>query len=80
MELSRLRPPTRDGARTGQNPAGALENPANLRSVQAFLGNVRNNRKPETGGQVGKDAVKIGLLAQLSIDERRPIAWGDLPV
>jgi predicted dehydrogenase len=68
-----------NGARTGPNPAGTLENPANLRSVQAFLSNVRENRKPETGGQVGKEAIKIGLLAQLSIDERRPVDWGDLP-
>jgi hypothetical protein len=40
---------------------------------------VRENRKPETGGHVGKEAIKIGLLAQLSIDERRPVDWGDLP-
>lgn len=65
--------------RTGGNPAGAPENPANQRQIQLFVDNVRNNRQPATGGEAGKEAIKIGLLAQKSIDERRIVDWKDLP-
>jgi predicted dehydrogenase len=65
--------------RTGGNPAGAPENPSNLRSITSLVEAVQKQTAPMNTGEVGKEAIKIGLLAQKSIDEGRPMAWTDLP-
>lgn len=49
------------------------------REVLAFLDHIRTGGKPLSGGKVGKDAIKISLLAQKSIDEGRAMAWDELP-
>jgi len=65
--------------RTGGNPAGAPENPSNLRSLASFVEALQKQQTPMNTGEVGKEAIKIGLLAQKSIDEGRPVTLKDLP-
>ena len=65
--------------RVGSNPAGSPQNPSNLRSLATFVEAVQKHETPMNTGEVGKEAVKIGLLAQKSIDEGRPQTWNDLP-
>jgi len=49
------------------------------RQLIAFAEAVRTGRQPLDNAEVGKDAMKICLLAQKSIDERRTVNWSDLP-
>lgn len=64
---------------TKDNPAMAGQGQANYLSFKAFVDNVRNGSKPVLDGRVGKEALRIPLLAQKSIDERRIVTWKDLP-
>jgi hypothetical protein len=45
----------------------------------AFVNSVRTGKQPIASGQVGKEAIKISLLAEKSIRERRIIDWNELP-
>jgi predicted dehydrogenase len=58
-------------------PAGVEA--ATYREYLAFAHSVRTREKPLVSGQVGKEAIKISLLAEKSLRERRPLAWNDLP-
>jgi len=49
------------------------------REYLAFAHSVRTGEKPLVNGQVGKEAIKISLLAEKSLRERRPQSWNDLP-
>ena len=49
------------------------------REYLAFAHSVRTGEKPLVSGQVGKEAIKISLLAEKSLRERRPVNWNDLP-
>jgi hypothetical protein len=40
---------------------------------------VRNNRKPQLDGRAGKEAIRIPLVIQKSIDERRVVLAKELP-
>lgn len=61
------------------NPAMAGQGQANYLSLKSFVDNVGNGRKPALDGRVGKEALRIPLLAQKSIDERRVVTLRDLP-
>jgi len=50
-----------------------------LREYQAFANSIRTGEKPLVSGQVGKEAIKIALLAEKSLRERRIVSWNDLP-
>lgn len=47
--------------------------------IMAFVENVRKNKKPLTDGETSKETIKIALLAQKSIDEKRMVKWSELP-
>jgi predicted dehydrogenase len=61
------------------NPAMAGQGQANYLSLKSFIENVRTGSKPELDGRVGKLALRIPLLAQKSIDERRIVSAKELP-
>jgi predicted dehydrogenase len=84
----------RTGARGGMqtvDPAGAAPSATTepqggpgaevptYREYLAFAHSIRTGEKPLTDGQVGKEAIKISLLAEKSLRERRPLSWNDLP-
>jgi predicted dehydrogenase len=50
------------------------------RQALAFLESVRTGRKPVCDGQAGRDAMRVSLLAELSLREHRVVGWNDLPV
>jgi myo-inositol 2-dehydrogenase/D-chiro-inositol 1-dehydrogenase len=45
----------------------------------AFANSVRTGARPLADGESAKQPVKIALLAEKSIREKRVVAWGDLP-
>jgi predicted dehydrogenase len=63
----------------GNNPALKGQGQANYLSMKSFVDNVLAGRKPELDGRVGKQALRIPMLAQKSIDERRIVQDSDLP-
>jgi UDP-N-acetylglucosamine 3-dehydrogenase len=68
-----------DAADMKDNPAMAGQGRANYLSMKSFVDNVRLGRKPAIDGRVGKEALRIPMLAQKSIDERRVVTLKDLP-
>jgi predicted dehydrogenase len=71
--------PEPDAPGTKDNPAMAGQGQANYLSIRSFLDNVRNNRKPQLDGRAGRDAIRIPLMIQKSIDERRVVFAKELP-
>ncbi len=65
-------------AATPGSPAGAQAS-GEYRELIAFAQAIRTGRQPLCNAQVGKEAMKICLLAQKSIDEHRVVSWNDLP-
>jgi predicted dehydrogenase len=65
------------GGVTESTPAG--QETSTYREYVAFAHSVRTGEKPLVNGQVGKEAIKISLLAEKSLRERRPLSWNDLP-
>jgi predicted dehydrogenase len=61
------------------NPAMTGQGRANYDSLKSFIDNVRLGRKPALDGHAGKEALRIPLMAQKSIDERRIVTLGELP-
>lgn len=59
-------------------PVGKDEDSGTYRQLIAFLNSIRTGRAPIASGEVGKDAVKISLLAEKSIREQRPVRWNEL--
>lgn len=45
----------------------------------AFVESIRTGKPPRCSGEVGKEAMKISLLAEKSVRERRIVNWNDLP-
>ncbi len=64
---------------TKDNPAMAGQGQANYLSMKSFIDNVREGKKPVLDARVGKQALRIPLLAQKSIDEKRIVSWKELP-
>lgn len=60
------------------NIGSGLDN-GTFRQFLAFRDCIRTGRQPVASGQVGKDAIKMSLLAEKSLRERRIVTWGDLP-
>ena len=58
---------------------GSEGNPVMAGQDKSFVDNVRSGSKPALDGHVGKEALRIPLLAQKSIDERRVVTLKDLP-
>jgi predicted dehydrogenase len=66
-------------ANVGSRPAGPDEDNGTYREWLAFINSVRTRKQPFASGQVGKEAIKISLLAEKSVREHRVVAWDDLP-
>lgn len=48
------------------------------RQYLAFRDSIRTGKQPVCDGEAGKEAAKIGLLAQKSIEERRIVSWSEM--
>lgn len=68
-----------DAPGTKDNPAMSGQGQANYLSIKSFVDNVREGRKPVLDGRAGKQALRIPLLAQKSMDEHRVVSWKELP-
>jgi predicted dehydrogenase len=77
------KPVTIEAAEAGvtgdSNPAMAGQGAANYLQIKSFLDNIRTGRKPLCDGQAGKEAIRIPLLAQKAIEERRVVHAKELP-
>jgi|SRR5215471_1908813 len=58
---------------------GPDQDTGTYRQYVAFANSIRTGAKPLVSGQVGKEAIKISLLAEKSLRERRIVSWNDLP-
>ncbi len=58
---------------------GPDQDTGTYREYLAFANSIRTGAKPLVNGQVGKEAIKISLLAEKSLRERRIVSWNDLP-
>ena len=58
---------------------GPDQDTGTYREYVAFANSIRTGAKPLVSGQVGKEAIKIALLAEKSLRERRIVTWNDLP-
>lgn len=58
---------------------GPDQDAGTYREYVAFANSIRTGAKPLVNGQVGKEAIKISLLAEKSLRERRIVSWNDLP-
>jgi predicted dehydrogenase len=59
--------------------SGPDQDTGTYREYLAFANSIRTGEKPLVSGDVGKDAIKISLLAEKSLRERRIMTWNDLP-
>ena len=59
--------------------AGPDQDTGTYREYLAFANSIRTGAKPLVNGQVGKEAIKISLLAEKSLREKRIVSWNDLP-
>ncbi len=59
--------------------AGPDQDTGTYREYLAFANSIRTGAKPMVSGEVGKAAIKISLLAEKSLRERRIVTWNDLP-
>jgi len=59
--------------------SGPDQDTGTYREYLAFANSIRTGEKPLVSGEVGKDAIKISLLAEKSLRERRIMTWNDLP-
>lgn len=59
--------------------AGPDQDLGTYRQHVAFARSIRTGEAPLVTGQVGKEAIKISLLAEKSLRERRTVTWNDLP-
>lgn len=61
------------------NNVGADQDIGTYREYQAFASSIRTGTQPLCNGQAAKQVLKIALLAEKSIRERRILTWNDLP-
>ena len=66
-------------AAVGARPVGKDEDSGTYRQLVAFVHSIRTGRPPFASGEVGKEAIKISLLAEKSLREGRVVSWNDLP-
>jgi predicted dehydrogenase len=59
--------------------SGPDQDTGTYRQYLAFANSIRTGEKPLVSGEVGKEAIKISLLAEKSLRERRIVTWNDLP-
>ena len=59
--------------------AGPDQDLGTYRQYVAFARSIRTGEAPLVTGQVGKEAIKVSLLAEKSLRERRVVSWNDLP-
>lgn len=62
----------------GAKPVGKDEDSGTYRQLVAFVDSIRTGRKPFCDGEAGKEAIKISLLAEKSLRERRVTQWDEL--
>ena len=74
MEIDRRIP---DAA--GARQVGADQDAGTYREYLAFANSIRTGAQPFSNGQTAKQVLKISLLAEKSIRERRIVTWNDLP-
>jgi predicted dehydrogenase len=58
---------------------GPDQDAGTYREYTAFANSIRTGAKPLVSGQIGKEAIKISLLAEKSLREGRIVSWNDLP-
>ncbi|MBI3694441.1 MAG: Gfo/Idh/MocA family oxidoreductase [Acidobacteria bacterium] len=63
----------------GSKPVGKDEDNGTYRQLMAFVNSIRTGQPGFPDGEVGKEAIKISLLAEKSLRERRIVAWNELP-
>lgn len=61
------------------DPIAAKRDPDTYQLYLTFAESLRTGKPPAIGGEAGKIAMKISLLAEMSLRERRPLNWTDLP-
>ena len=62
----------------GARPVGKDEDSGSYRQLLAFVDSIRTGRPPFCSGEVGREAIRISLLAEKSVRERRVVGWGEL--
>jgi predicted dehydrogenase len=65
-------------AAVGSRPVGKDEDSGSYRQLLAFVDSIRTGRPPFCSGEVGREAMRISLLAEKSVRERRVVGWGEL--
>jgi predicted dehydrogenase len=63
----------------GARQVGSDQDVGTYREYLAFANSIRTGAQPFCNGQTAKQVLKISLLAEKSIRERRIVTWNDLP-
>ncbi|MFB3826556.1 MAG: Gfo/Idh/MocA family protein [Bryobacteraceae bacterium] len=63
----------------GARQVGPDQDIGTYRQYLAFARSIRTGEKPFCGGQSSKEVLKISLLAEKSLREKRIMRWSDLP-
>ncbi len=58
---------------------GSAQDPETYQQYLVFAESLRTGKKPAIGPEDGKTAIKLVLLAEKSLRERRIMTWNDLP-
>jgi predicted dehydrogenase len=84
LELRRRGEPSRNIPLDDNTPTGLLQQQVGrdldngtYRQALAFLESVTTGRKPVCDGKVGREVMRISLLAERSLRERRIVNWGE---
>lgn len=63
----------------GARQVGPDQDIGTYRQYLAFAKSIRTGEKPFCGGQSSKEVLKISLLAERSLREKKIVTWNDLP-
>ncbi len=63
----------------GARQVGPDQDIGTYREYLAFANSIRTGEKPFCNGQTAKEVLKISLLAERSLREKKIMTWGDLP-
>ena len=74
VEISRTLPQTATSTQAGPD-----QDVGTFRQLLAFADSIRTGAKPFCDGATAKQVLKISLLAEKSLRERRIVTWDDLP-
>jgi predicted dehydrogenase len=63
----------------GESRVGPDQDVGTYREYLGFANSIRTGQKPFCNGQTSKDVLKISLLAERSLREKKIMTWSDLP-